>query len=108
MGVSAPKTLFLCERMMLHTQLLLCTRLHSHLQCCVIAKSFHVACANLTCCMRLQTTVGTLLNIGTHGVSRDHVAAAHYLQRAAAAGNDEAMAHLGHMYGAGQFCMQVT
>eukprot|EP00878_Enallax_costatus_P039858 GHUV01045783.1.p1 GENE.GHUV01045783.1~~GHUV01045783.1.p1 ORF type:complete len:210 (+),score=49.69 GHUV01045783.1:867-1496(+) len=49
----------------------------------------------------LQTTVGTLLNFGTHGVSRDHAAAAHYLQRAAAAGSDEAMAHLGHMYGAG-------
>eukprot|EP00878_Enallax_costatus_P015396 GHUV01016127.1.p1 GENE.GHUV01016127.1~~GHUV01016127.1.p1 ORF type:complete len:751 (+),score=236.62 GHUV01016127.1:451-2703(+) len=48
-----------------------------------------------------QTTVGTLLNFGTHGVSRDHAAAAHYLQRAAAAGSDEAMAHLGHMYGAG-------
>eukprot|EP00879_Flechtneria_rotunda_P018269 GHRR01019166.1.p1 GENE.GHRR01019166.1~~GHRR01019166.1.p1 ORF type:complete len:833 (+),score=340.80 GHRR01019166.1:350-2848(+) len=48
-----------------------------------------------------QTAVGTLLNIGTHGVNRDHVAAAHYLARAAAAGNDDAMAHLGHMYGAG-------
>ncbi|KAF6264686.1 hypothetical protein COO60DRAFT_1634287 [Scenedesmus sp. NREL 46B-D3] len=48
-----------------------------------------------------QTAVGTLLNLGTHGVSRDHSAAAHYLARAAAAGNDEAMAHLGHMHGAG-------
>lgn len=48
-----------------------------------------------------QTAVGTLLNLGTHGVNRDHVAAAHYLQRAAAAGNDEAMARLGHMYGSG-------
>lgn len=48
-----------------------------------------------------QTAVGTLLNIGTHGVVRDHEAAAHYLQRAAAAGNAEAMAHLGHMYGSG-------
>jgi SEL1 protein len=49
-----------------------------------------------------QTAVGTLLNLGTHGVSRDHSAAAHYLARAAAAGNDEAMAHLGHMHGAGE------
>jgi len=48
-----------------------------------------------------QTAVGTLLNFGLHGVNRDHVAAAHYLQRAAAAGNAEAQAHLGHMYGAG-------
>jgi SEL1 protein len=48
-----------------------------------------------------QTAVGTLLNIGTHGVVRDHEAAAHYLQRAAAAGSAEAMAHLGHMYGSG-------
>lgn len=48
-----------------------------------------------------QTAVGTLLNIGTHGVVRDHAAAAHYLQRAAASGSAEAMAHLGHMYGSG-------
>lgn len=48
-----------------------------------------------------QTAVGTLLNIGTHGVVRDHEAAAHYLQRAAAAGSAEAMAHLGHMHGSG-------
>lgn len=48
-----------------------------------------------------QTAVGTLLNIGTHGVVRDHTTAAHYLQRAADAGNAEAMAHLGHMYGSG-------
>lgn len=48
-----------------------------------------------------QTAVGTLLNVGTHGVVRDHEAAAHYLQRAAASGSAEAMAHLGHMYGAG-------
>lgn len=48
-----------------------------------------------------QTAVGTLLNIGTHGVVRDHTAAAHYLQRAAASGSAEAMAHLGHMYGSG-------
>lgn len=51
--------------------------------------------------MEAQTAVGTLLNIGTHGVVRDHEAAAHYLQRAAAAGNVEAMAHLGHMYASG-------
>lgn len=49
-----------------------------------------------------QTAVGTLLNVGTHGVVRDHEAAAHYLQRAAASGNAEAMAHLGHMYGSGR------
>lgn len=49
-----------------------------------------------------QTAVGTLLNIGTHGVVRDHEAAAHYLQRAASAGSAEAMAHLGHMYGSGK------
>jgi SEL1 protein len=48
-----------------------------------------------------QTAVGTLLNVGTHGVVRDHTTAAHYLQRAADAGNAEAMAHLGHMYGSG-------
>lgn len=48
-----------------------------------------------------QTAVGTLLNIGTHGVVRDHEAAAHYLQRAAASGSAEAMAHLGHMHGSG-------
>jgi SEL1 protein len=47
-----------------------------------------------------QTTVGTVLIAGTHGL-RDHAAAYHYLHRAAAAGDPEAMAHLGSMYAAG-------
>lgn len=64
-----------------------------------IQRTWHSADFTL---LLLQTTVGTLLNFGTHGVGRDHVAAAHYLQRAAAAGSEEAMAHLGHMYGAGE------
>lgn len=48
-----------------------------------------------------QTAVGQVLNYGTHGVQRDHDQALHYLQRAAEAGDHEAMAHLGHMYSNG-------
>mmetsp|Transcript_12326 Transcript_12326/g.26616 ORF Transcript_12326/g.26616 Transcript_12326/m.26616 type:complete len:777 (-) Transcript_12326:145-2475(-) len=48
-----------------------------------------------------QTAVGQVLNYGTHGVQRDHVQALHYFQRAAEAGDHDAMAHLGHMYANG-------
>lgn len=48
-----------------------------------------------------QTAVGQVLNYGTHGVQRDHAQALHYLQRAADAGDHDAMAHLGHMYANG-------
>jgi SEL1 protein len=48
-----------------------------------------------------QTAVGQVLNYGTHGVQQDHHQALHYLQRAAGAGDHEAMAHLGHMFANG-------
>jgi SEL1 protein len=48
-----------------------------------------------------QAMVGQVLNAGTHGISRDHSAAAHYLHRAGGAGDAEAMANLGSMYAAG-------
>lgn len=44
-----------------------------------------------------QTAVGQVLNFGTHGVERDHAAALSYFRMAAAAGDAEAMAHLGSM-----------
>ena len=51
--------------------------------------------------MDAASAVGQVLNFGLHGVARDHVAASHYLRRAAAAGDGEAAAHLGHMAAAG-------
>ncbi|KAG1672527.1 hypothetical protein FOA52_002836 [Chlamydomonas sp. UWO 241] len=48
-----------------------------------------------------QAAVGQVLNYGSHGVDRDHSAALHYLQKAAAAGDIEATAHLGHMHANG-------
>ena len=48
-----------------------------------------------------QSTVGRVLHAGSHGVARDARAALHYLARAAAAGDVDAMAHLGHMHASG-------
>ncbi|KAG2433559.1 hypothetical protein HYH02_012676 [Chlamydomonas schloesseri] len=48
-----------------------------------------------------QTAVGQVLNYGTHGVDRDHGAALAYFKLAAAAGDVDAMAHLGAMYANG-------
>lgn len=42
-----------------------------------------------------------VLNFGTHGMQRDHIAAMHYLQRAAVAGVAEAAGQLGHMHANG-------
>jgi len=44
-------------------------------------------------------TVGKVLNVGSHGVTRDSKAAYHYLKRAADGGDAEAMAHLGESRG---------
>lgn len=41
--------------------------------------------------------IDQVLNFGTHGVERDHAAALSYFRMAAAAGDAEAMAHLGSM-----------
>ncbi|PNW85669.1 hypothetical protein CHLRE_03g197400v5 [Chlamydomonas reinhardtii] len=48
-----------------------------------------------------QTAVGQVLNYGTHGVDRDHGAALAYFKLAAAAGDVDAMAHLGAMFANG-------
>lgn len=48
-----------------------------------------------------QTAIGQLLNFGGHGVERDHAKALQYLTRAAAQGDADAAAHLGHMYANG-------
>ncbi|KAL6764024.1 hypothetical protein V8C86DRAFT_2480771 [Haematococcus lacustris] len=48
-----------------------------------------------------QTTVAQVLNYGMHGMQRDHSAAMQYLQRAAEAGDVQAMGHLGNMYANG-------
>lgn len=51
--------------------------------------------------MDAASAVGQVLNYGTHGVAKDHAAASHYLRRAAAAGDGDAAAHLGHMAASG-------
>lgn len=48
-----------------------------------------------------QSAVGRVFNYGSHGVSRDHASALHYLKSAAQGGDAEAMAHLGHMHANG-------
>lgn len=49
-----------------------------------------------------QTTVGRLLNFGSHGIKRDFSQAFYYFKQAAESGDAKAMGHLGHMYANGQ------
>mmetsp|Transcript_16053 Transcript_16053/g.40851 ORF Transcript_16053/g.40851 Transcript_16053/m.40851 type:complete len:748 (+) Transcript_16053:59-2302(+) len=48
-----------------------------------------------------QTAMGQLFNFGMRGIEQDHSRALHYFQRAAAQGDNDALAHLGHMYANG-------
>jgi hypothetical protein len=53
--------------------------------------------SNSTC----TTTKGQLLNYGARGMAQDHRAAYRYFTQAAAAGDADAMSHLGHMHANG-------